>query len=301
MTEEELIRSVAAQMGPDVLEATKPDAEQSRFISLGDAWEVAQFLSSFVSVVLTLWQTRDAIAGLVASIAENEKVAKLFPNLDPEKRADVMAKTFAKLDPQNFGEYVAGQPAAPLVEFGDKTIMLKGFLADRGENLDAFLDVKTRDFSGGLPILIPFADQYWWIVTNEMHWIPDETDGPHAVRSDIPKNFVCDLASVPRYLWSILPKTGKYGTAAIHHDWLCWDQSCTRKQADETFYAIMGDMGVSDDTRSAIYWGCRIFGHRFWQGNTEDKTNGGKRILKSLPSDITITWEEWKKNPNVFA
>lgn len=304
MNKDDFIKEVAAELGPEVLEATDPDKEQERALGSGEAFMVAGFLAQLVQIALTLWQIKQGQAQQIVKIATHEKVVNTHPSLDPEKRADVMARVFAKLSPGDFGHYLPDASSSKDItpqQLEDKTKMLRGLLTDRGEDLDSFLEQKTRDFAGGVPILIPFADQYWWIVTNELHWIPDASDGPAVVRSDIPKNFVCDLASVPRYLWSFLPKTGQYGLGAIHHDWLCWEQNCSRKQADDTFYAIMGDMGVSDETRTAIYWGCRIFGGSYWSGNTKAKENGDKRLLKSIPTDPSITWDEWKKNPDVFV
>ena len=51
----------------------------------------------------------------------------------------------------------------------------------------------------------------------------------------IPKGFVTDLTSIPRFFWSAFPKSGPYMSAAILHDYLYWDQRCTREQADRIF------------------------------------------------------------------
>ncbi len=38
---------------------------------------------------------------------------------------------------------------------------------------------------------------------------------------EVPKGFVTDFASIPRALWVILHPTGRYGSAAIIHDYIC--------------------------------------------------------------------------------
>ena len=44
--------------------------------------------------------------------------------------------------------------------------------------------------------------------------------------------FQTDLASIPRFLWAVLPPFGRYTNAALVHDWLYTFQPCTRAQAD---------------------------------------------------------------------
>jgi len=51
----------------------------------------------------------------------------------------------------------------------------------------------------------------------------------------VPAGFVTDFASTPRALWSVIPPTGRYQLAAVVHDFLYWDQGCTREQADTVF------------------------------------------------------------------
>lgn len=36
----------------------------------------------------------------------------------------------------------------------------------------------------------------------------------------IPKGYVTDFASVPKFLWSILPPLGRHNLAALLHDWM---------------------------------------------------------------------------------
>src|SRR5262245_19918965 len=49
----------------------------------------------------------------------------------------------------------------------------------------------------------------------------------------VPKGFVTDYASVPKEFHSFISPRGPHGSPAIIHDFLYWDQSCTRQQADE--------------------------------------------------------------------
>jgi hypothetical protein len=50
-----------------------------------------------------------------------------------------------------------------------------------------------------------------------------------------------------------------------------------------------------------IYQAVSRFGQAAWDSNAELKASGEKRLLKKYPSDPTTTWDEWKKQPDVFA
>ena len=41
---------------------------------------------------------------------------------------------------------------------------------------------------------------------------------------DVPAGFQTDIASVPRPFWPWLPRWGRYGNAAILHDYCYWEQ-----------------------------------------------------------------------------
>ena len=76
----------------------------------------------------------------------------------------------------------------------------------------------------------------------------------------VPAGFVTDLASVPRFLWSILPPHGRYAKAAIVHDYLYDYAIGTRKRADDIFLEGMKVLGVPKWRRYVMYWAVRMFG-----------------------------------------
>ncbi len=78
----------------------------------------------------------------------------------------------------------------------------------------------------------------------------------------VPKGFLTDFASVPRFLWRFLPPTGKYGKAAVIHDYLYRTQSCSRAEADAVFLEAMTDLNVGFWRRHLMYWAVRLFGSR---------------------------------------
>ena len=117
----------------------------------------------------------------------------------------------------------------------------------------------------------------------------------------MPAGFVTDLASVPWYLWNWLPNDGLYLHAAIVHDWLYWDQARAREEADNVLWNDMTDLKVGYLTRQAIYQGVHLRGQGAWDANAALKASGEKRVLKRFPDDPVLSWDEWKKRPDVFA
>lgn len=93
----------------------------------------------------------------------------------------------------------------------------------------------------------------------------------------VPMGFITDFASIPRPLWSIIGgPTGKYGKAAVVHDYLyrtggriphavAADGSVTyriytKTQADAIFYEAMNVLGVGRFQRWVMYQAVRVFG-----------------------------------------
>ncbi|HEX8593852.1 MAG TPA: DUF1353 domain-containing protein [Pseudomonas sp.] len=145
-----------------------------------------------------------------------------------------------------------------------------------------------------------FADRRYWL-TRSISWIPDADSPPNLEAVVAPVGFVTDFASVPSIFWSILPPDGLWAYGAVIHDYLYWDQSTTRDEADEILDACMKSFGVSRFKRLSIKTAVKLAGWAAWDGNRERKLRGEKRILKSFPNDPTITWEKWRHEPDVFA
>ena len=81
----------------------------------------------------------------------------------------------------------------------------------------------------------------------------------------VPAGFITDYASVPRFLWSLIPPWGKYGKAAIIHDFLYQQRLCSRKFADTTFREAMQVLGVKSWRVFSMYWAVRMFGWMAWK------------------------------------
>lgn len=80
----------------------------------------------------------------------------------------------------------------------------------------------------------------------------------------VPSGFQTDLASIPRGLWNILPKSGRYDRAAVVHDFLYQTGGCTRAEADGVLKEAMQTLKVSGWQIAMIYLGVRIGGGGIW-------------------------------------
>ena len=76
----------------------------------------------------------------------------------------------------------------------------------------------------------------------------------------VPKGFITDFASVPRFLWWLFPPTGKYSPAAVIHDYIYTYMVYSRAKCDDIFDEAMKVMGVNWLTRKTMYRSVQIFG-----------------------------------------
>ena len=99
----------------------------------------------------------------------------------------------------------------------------------------------------------------------------------------VPAGFVADFASTPRALWSVLPPTGRYQLAAVVHDFLYWDQGCTREQADAIFRVAMSESNVKPTERDVMWQAVRRFGQSAWNANAAAKKAASRASSRAGP------------------
>jgi hypothetical protein len=144
-----------------------------------------------------------------------------------------------------------------------------------------------------------FRDAFWYL-SKPIDWSPDDP-GQGLPSVSVPIGFVTDFASIPRALWTTLPRDGDYVWPAVVHDYLYWTQTTTKEVADNVLNAAMLNFDIPFLTRTAIFQGVALGGGPSWANNAELKRNGEKRVLKEFPDSPTISWEQWKTKPGVFA
>lgn len=75
----------------------------------------------------------------------------------------------------------------------------------------------------------------------------------------VPKGFITDFASVPRALQWLIPPMGRYGAAAVVHDYLCVTNHVSRKEADVIFLHLMRQEGVKPWKAYLMYAAVRAY------------------------------------------
>ncbi len=114
-------------------------------------------------------------------------------------------------------------------------------------------------------VVTPLSDGKTWIILSDFGYeVGDEGSGDVI---NVPIGTYTDFASIPRLFWAILPRWGKYGHAAVVHDWLYWAQSRTRAESDDILLEAMGVLDVPAWERYAIYYAVRWFGWLAWLSN----------------------------------
>jgi len=105
-----------------------------------------------------------------------------------------------------------------------------------------------------------------WKLTEPFEYVVGSLENPEDIIK-IPAGFITDFASTPRFLWSIFPPFGKYGKAAVLHDYLYGTQKYSRKKCDKTFLEAMGVLKVPKWKRYMMYYAVRLFGRSHYSKN----------------------------------
>ena len=130
----------------------------------------------------------------------------------------------------------------------------------------------------------PFVDGGHWIVRQPLA----TASASRTEQITVPVGFVTDFASIPQALQSIIRQNGPYILPAVVHDYLYWDQGCTRD-------AGRPDLPAGDDREQ----GRRRFiappsthavaaaGSFAWDDNARERAAGMVRILPPDRQQIT--------------
>src|SRR2546429_322424 len=147
-------------------------------------------------------------------------------------------------------------------------------------------------------LVSPLADGNTWVIMRDFGYeVGAEGSGD---RVDVAIGFQTDFATVPRPLWIVLPKWGRYGNAAVIHDWLYWKQDRPRATVDGLFFEAMGVLGVGAAASYTLYWGVRLVGWLAWDrkralGNTQGVPAEAPRFHGTEDGRwdyrITIVWK----------
>lgn len=123
--------------------------------------------------------------------------------------------------------------------------------------------------------LLDFADEREFILLEPLTY----TIGYTQESITVPAGFVTDMASIPPALRSFLNLFGRYGRAAVVHDYLYWSGVCTRTQADNLLMIAMKESQVSPFQRFAIYQGVHGGGKGPWRQNEAERLAGKPKVV----------------------
>lgn len=113
----------------------------------------------------------------------------------------------------------------------------------------------------------------------------------------VPAGFVTDFASVPWYARWLISVLGKHSIPAIVHDYLYWEQRCTRDEADAILKEAMNEYGSSWRDQDAVYYAVRYGAQSAWDENQTDRSRGYIRVLtggyQNIP--LNIDWDAYRQ------
>lgn len=111
----------------------------------------------------------------------------------------------------------------------------------------------------------------------------------------VPVGFQTDLASIPRFLWSILPPIGRYDRPAVIHDFLYFVGITTREMADDILREAMESVKVGRFTKWTVYEGVKVGGGRPWNRyRARDK-------VRISPAVVINTADPLRKSDRLLA
>ncbi|KZN63932.1 DUF1353 domain-containing protein [Pseudoalteromonas luteoviolacea] len=89
----------------------------------------------------------------------------------------------------------------------------------------------------------------------------------------VPKYFQYDGASIPSLAYYLVgtPFNPRYMKAALVHDWLYHTHEVNREAADELFYLMLCDSGVSNTKASLMKMAVEKLGRWYWQNDADDE------------------------------
>ena len=114
-------------------------------------------------------------------------------------------------------------------------------------------------------VISPVTGGKRWLLIEPFEYERGKMESFDIIR--VPKDFETDFASIPRIFWSILPPWGRYGKAAVLHDWMYFNGKKTRKECDSIFLEAMGVLKVSWWKKKVMYLGVRSFGSIVWKAH----------------------------------
>lgn len=105
----------------------------------------------------------------------------------------------------------------------------------------------------------------------------------------VPPGFVTDLASIPKKLWWWQAPHEGTMAPAILHDFLYWEQPCSKDEADAVMYVAMRQTGMKKFSADLVYAGIRTpLALKAWEQNQLARARGEARFFTQEFSAVLI-------------
>ena len=134
-------------------------------------------------------------------------------------------------------------------------------------------------------VVSPLADGRTWVLLEDFSYDVGREGSGDTV--SVPPKFMTDFASVPRLLWVFFPQWGKYGNAAVIHDWGYWSKERSKEETDRIFLEGMEVLGVGAVKRYLMYYAVRLFGWFAWHSAGRRKARNESKIAFRIPEKST--------------
>ena len=89
---------------------------------------------------------------------------------------------------------------------------------------------------------------------------------------------------------------GQLWVGAVVHDFLYWEQSIERHDADEVFLEAMRASGVPAWRGAAFYWAVRILGSYAWKKNAALKARDKRARIRKRPLPNPFAIRQWEQD-----
>ena len=112
-------------------------------------------------------------------------------------------------------------------------------------------------------LLVMHLDGRRWKVMKEFVYHVGDKQSTEVIK--VPRGFITDFASIPRLFWTVIGHpTGRYGKAAVVHDFTYAKALYKRKRCDEIFAEAMRVLRIGWLKRIVMYQAVRRFGWIGW-------------------------------------
>ena len=129
--------------------------------------------------------------------------------------------------------------------------------------------IATNNYAKNKLVLSPSHEHDWEL-------LQDFTETTKYGEITVPKGYITDLASSPRFTWSFVPPFGRYSQAAVIHDWLCSNPSNPNYvNRHKVFYELMLKYKTKPFKANVMYYAVKVYGW-YWDckyklGNYKNK------------------------------